>query len=94
MPLDHNHQLSLLRDILQDHLTDCNGSSAECAQLERLASSLGANVRIHDDIRSAMLSINDYSHTGISHDQLDEHIKSHAPHIEGWLDTLNSHHHD
>jgi hypothetical protein len=92
MPLDHNHQLSLLRDILQDHLADCNGSSAECAQLERLAAALSANSLIHEELRQTIVSINHYSHTGASHQQLDAHIKDHMPHIESWLNTITAHH--
>lgn len=52
MPLDYTHQLTLLRDILQDHHTDCNGTPQECAQLERLANHLMQHGSVNSDVKT------------------------------------------
>ena len=40
MPLSHEHQISLIKDILNNQQTDCCGSVAEYEQVERLVKSL------------------------------------------------------
>jgi hypothetical protein len=92
MPLNHHDQLHIIRDLLQDHLTDCAGSPSECAQIERLAAHLLENEEVHEEVRHILSNINEYSHTGSSHENLNEHISSHLPHLESWIDTIQTHH--
>jgi hypothetical protein len=92
MPLTHNDQLHIIRDLLQDHYTDCAGSPSECAQIERLAAHLIENGEIHEDVRNILANINEYSHTGSSHQHLEEHISNHLPHLESWINTIQTHH--
>ncbi|MCK6258101.1 YtzH-like family protein [Fictibacillus sp. KIGAM418] len=88
MPLDYTHQLTLLRDILQDHHTDCKGTPQECAQLERLATRLMQHGSLNNEIKDVLGLINTYSHDGSTHENLEEHITNHKPHIENWLNTI------
>ena len=46
MPLQYQDQVSLLKDILTNHQTDCCGSVSEYEQLERLIKSLLVNSNI------------------------------------------------
>ncbi|EIT85506.1 hypothetical protein A374_09723 [Fictibacillus macauensis ZFHKF-1] len=89
MPLDYTHQMTILRDILQDHHTDCNGTASECAQLERLAAQLIAQESISSDVKDALSYITTYSHDGSTHQNLSQHITDHKEHIENWLQTID-----
>ena len=40
MPINQQHQLEVLKDILVNHQSDCCGTVSECEQLERLIQSL------------------------------------------------------
>jgi hypothetical protein len=92
MPLNHNDQLHIMRDLLQDHYKDCTGSPSECAQIERLAVHLLQNSEIHEEVRNILTGINEYSHTGFSHQHLDGHIQNHLPSLESWINTIENHH--
>ncbi|MGC4376049.1 YtzH-like family protein [Fictibacillus sp. Mic-4] len=92
MPLDYQHQLNLLRDLLQDHQTDCNGTAAECAQLQRLARQLMNHSDVHEKIKETLQSVHDYSYVGATHQKLDDHIYQHQTHLKNWVDTIDSHH--
>ena len=52
MPLSHEHQMSLLKDILTNHQTDCCGSVSECEQVERLVKSLMINMDIDSNVKT------------------------------------------
>jgi hypothetical protein len=92
MPLNYNDQLHIMRDLLQDHYTDCAGSPSECAQIERLAARLLENGDVHEEVRNILSGINEYSHMGYSHVHLEDHIQNHLPHLESWINTIQSHH--
>lgn len=38
MPLNAEHQMNILKDILSNHQSDCCGTVAECEQVERFNS--------------------------------------------------------
>ena len=57
MPLSHHDQMTLLKDILNNHQVDCCGSVAECEQLERLVKSLMVNPNIHENIKPILQEV-------------------------------------
>lgn len=61
MPLSHEHQMSLLKDILTNHQSDCCGSVSECEQVERLVKSLMVNMDIDSNVKTILTEIYDYS---------------------------------
>jgi hypothetical protein len=89
MPLNHEHQLNLLKDILNNHQTDCCGSVSECEQLERLITSLKVNGNIDQNIIPILEEIHQYSHQGIQSTNLDNHINSYQGQLSQWVDNIN-----
>ena len=55
MPLSHEHQISLIKDILNNHQTDCCGSVAEYEQVERLVKSLYSQYEYNDEVKNTLL---------------------------------------
>lgn len=89
LPLDYNHQVSILKDILSNHQMDCCGTVAECEQLERLIKSLMTNSNIHSDLKNVLSSIYTYSQSGKNSNNLESHINSHQQQLTQWIDDIN-----
>lgn len=90
MPLSHHDQITLLKDILSNHHTDCCGSVAECEQLERLVKSLLVNPSINNNIRPILEQVYSYSQNGINTQNLDDHILSNQSNLSQWVQDMNS----
>lgn len=90
MPLDHHHQVSLLKDILAEHQADCCGTIAECEQLERLVKSLMVNTNIDQNLKSVLQNIYSYSHTGINAPVVNDHIYSQKDNLSQWLSEIDT----
>lgn len=90
MPLSHHDQITLLKDILSNHQTDCRGSVAECEQLERLVKSLLVNPSINNNIRPILEQVYSYSQNGINTQNLDDHILSNQSNLSQWVQDMNS----
>jgi hypothetical protein len=90
MPLGHQDQMNLLKDILQNHSDDCCGSVAECEQLERLVKSLMVNTNIGDGIKPILEEVYTYSQTGINSSNLDHHITSQQQNLSQWVQNMNT----
>lgn len=90
MPLSHEHQISLLKDILTNQQTDCCGSVAEYEQVERLIKSLMVNMNINEDIKTVLTEIYDYSQTGISSNNLEAHITTNQNNLSQWVNDIDA----
>ena len=90
MPLSHHDQMTLLKDILSNHQTDCCGSVAECEQIERLVKSLLVNPSINDNIRPILEQVYFYSQDGMNTQYLENHILSHQNNLSQWVQDMNS----
>ncbi|GHH97336.1 YtzH-like family protein [Neobacillus kokaensis] len=88
MPLSHHDQVTLLKDILNNHQTDCCGSTAECEQLERLAKSLMVNAQVHQNVKSILQDVYYYSQTGSQTADLDQHILSNQENLSQWVNDI------
>lgn len=82
MPLNQQHQVEILKDILSNHLTDCCGSVSELEQLERLVKQLMTESNINNDV---LAQIYNYSQNGINSSNLDLHIESHQGQLTQWV---------
>ncbi|MDE5052349.1 YtzH-like family protein [Niallia taxi] len=89
MPLTHEHQLGLLKDILSNHQEDCCGSVSECEQLERLVTSLKVNGNIDQNILPILEEISQYSLRGIHTSNLNDHIEPSQEQLSQWVDGIN-----
>ncbi|MBU8770034.1 YtzH-like family protein [Cytobacillus oceanisediminis] len=89
MPLGHQDQLNLLKDILSNHQTDCCGSISECEQLERLVKSLMINGNINQNVKTVLEEIYEYSQHGINSSKLDTHIESHQNELSQWVQDID-----
>lgn len=89
MPLDYNHQVSILMDILSNHQTDCCGTVSECEQLERIIKSLLVNPSIDQNVKDILSSIYSYSQTGKYVNNLGNHIHDHQEQLSIWIDNIN-----
>lgn len=90
MPLNHGHQVELLKDILLEHQSDCCGTVAECEQLERVIKSLIANANVDQNIKNILEPIYTYSQTGKNTPQLSDHIESHKSELAQWINDIDS----
>lgn len=89
MPINHEDQIHLLKDILNNHQTDCCGSISECEQLERLIKSLMINTSIDQNIKAVLEEIYNYSQRGINSSDLDQHIESHQQQLSQWVSNID-----
>lgn len=89
LPLDHNHQVSILKDILSNHQMDCCGTVAECEQLERLIKSLMTNSNIDSSFKNVLPNIYTYSQSGKNSTNLESHINDHQQQLTQWIDNIN-----
>lgn len=90
MPLEHQHQVALLKDILTEHQSDCCGTVAECEQLERVIKSLMVNTDIHQDLKSVLQNIYSYSQDGKNSPELNSYITSQQNVLTQWIDDIDS----
>ncbi|RIW35739.1 hypothetical protein D3H55_07355 [Bacillus salacetis] len=90
MPLGHQDQMNLLKDILTNHYDDCCGSVAECEQLERLVKSLMVNSQIGDGVKPILQEIYNYSQNGINSPNLDHHINSQKENLSQWVQDMDT----
>ena len=89
MPLSQQHQVTILKDILMNHQSDCCGSVSECEQVERLVKSLLANGQVSEQIIPILNDIYTYSQNGINTDNLDNHINTHQDQLSSWVDSID-----
>lgn len=89
MPLTEHDQVNLLKDILNNHQTDCCGSVSECEQLERLIKSLMVNTNIDQNVKAVLQEIYEYSQNGINSTNLDTHIESNQQQLSNWVDHID-----
>jgi len=90
MPLSHHDQVTLLKDILSNHQTDCCGSVAECEQLERLVKSLMVNTQVDQNVKSVLQEVYDYSQQGAQTSNLNQHILSNQENLSQWVTDIGS----
>jgi len=88
MPLGHSDQVTLLKDILTNHQTDCCGSVAECEQLERLVKSLMVNTQVDQNVKNILQEVYQYSQHGAQTADLDQHILSNQENLSQWVSDI------
>ncbi|MGM7682174.1 YtzH-like family protein [Cytobacillus sp. Hm23] len=88
MPLDQNHQINLLKDILENHLSDCCGTVSECEQVERLVKSLMNNSNSQLELNNTFENIYNYSQSGKNSQNLENHISTHREELSQWVDDI------
>ncbi|AEV20480.1 YtzH-like family protein [Geobacillus sp. G4] len=89
MPLNYNHQLTVLRDILSEHQLDCCGTVSECEQIERLAKSLLANDEVDGQVKQILPHIYAYGQGGKYSTDLNAHISAHQGQLADWVNGLS-----
>ncbi|MDQ0231233.1 YtzH-like family protein [Metabacillus malikii] len=90
MPIQYQDQVSLLKDILSDHQSECCGTVAECEQLERVLKSLMANSQTEAQAKNVFENIYYYSQSGKNSASLDEHIESHQDQLSQWIQDIDN----
>ncbi|PLS14891.1 hypothetical protein CVD28_25565 [Bacillus sp. M6-12] len=90
MPLSQENQVELLKDILNNHQTDCCGSVAECEQVERLVKSLMVNSSVKQNVKAVLQEIYSYSQNGINSSDLNQYITSHQGRLSQWVDDIDN----
>lgn len=89
MPINEQHQLTILQDILKNHQLDCCGTVSECQQLERLIQSLLGKDNIDQQIKNTLLDVYTYSQNGQYTKNMDQHINQHKEELSMWIDSIN-----
>ena len=90
MPLSHQDQLMLLKDILSEHESECCGTVAEYEQLERLIQSLIANDAVNEQLKQSLESIYSYSQQGKYSRDSTKHINAYQQQLSQWILDLNT----
>lgn len=86
MPLNQQHQVEILKDILTNHQEDCCGSVSELQQLQRLVKSLMADSSMNNEV---LEQIYHYSQNGINSSNLDNHIETHQEKLSQWVSDMD-----
>ncbi|ETI70444.1 YtzH-like family protein [Neobacillus vireti] len=89
MPLSHDDQVTLLKDILNNHQADCCGSVAECEQIERLVKSLMVNTQVDENVKNILQEVYQYSQHGAQTADLDQHISSNQDNLSQWVNNID-----
>ncbi|MEN1937617.1 YtzH-like family protein [Paenibacillus sp. 102] len=90
MPINQQHQLEILKDILVNHQSDCCGTVSECEQLERLIQSLLANDSVNSDVKAMLNDVYYYSQSGKYSPDLDNHISSNQEQLTQWISGMDN----
>lgn len=90
MPLNEQHQLSILQDILTNHQVDCCGTVSECQQIQRLIKSLLVNQQVDEQIKNTLLDVYQYSQHGQNTKNMDVHITQHKDNLSTWIDEIGN----
>jgi hypothetical protein len=89
MPLSHQDQVTLLKDILSNHQTDCCGSVSECEQLERIVKSLMVNTQMDQNVKNILQEVYEYGQHGAQTADLDQHILSNQENLSQWVNNID-----
>jgi hypothetical protein len=89
MPLNHEHQMTILKDILTNHQSDCCGTVSECEQLERIIQSLMVNDQLDASVKSMLNDVYYYSQSGKYSADLDQHISNHQQQLSQWVSDFD-----
>ena len=90
MPLGYNDQMSVLKDILSNHQSDCCGTVSECEQIQRLIKSMLGNEITNEQVKSTLYNIYDYSQSAKNTQHLDQHIQTNQQNLSQWVSELDS----
>jgi hypothetical protein len=90
MPINQQHQLEILKDILINHQSDCCGTVSECEQLERLIQSLLANDTINSDVKAMLNDVYYFSQSGKYSPDLDNHISNNQEQLTQWISGMDN----
>ncbi|PFY90337.1 YtzH-like family protein [Bacillus pseudomycoides] len=90
MPINQQHQLEILKDILVNHQNDCCGTVSECEQLERLIQSLLANDSVNSDVKTMLNDVYYYSQSGKYSPDLDNHISNNQEQLTQWISGMDN----
>ncbi|MBO1581276.1 MULTISPECIES: YtzH-like family protein [Bacillus] len=90
MPINQQHQLEVLKDILVNHQSDCCGTVSECEQLERLIQSLLANDSVNSDVKAMLNDVYYYSQSGKYSPDLDNHISNNQEQLTQWISGMDN----
>ena len=90
MPIQYHDQVSLLKDILSEHQSECCGTVAESEQLERVIKSLMANSSTGQNAKGVLEDIYFYSQSGKNSASLDQHIESHQDQLSQWIQDIDT----
>ncbi|MGM8213393.1 YtzH-like family protein [Virgibacillus sp. W0430] len=90
MNLTVNNQLTLLYDILDEHIAENDGNITEYQQIKRLVQSMMARNAIsdHDTLFQHLPEIYNYGFQGEVVQCLTEHIETNKTNIENWLEAI------
>lgn len=90
LPIQYSDQVSLLKDILSEHQSECCGTVAECEQLERVIKSLMVNSNTDGQVKDVLEKVYFYSQSGRNSASLDQHIESHQSQLSQWIQDIDS----
>ncbi|TYR82093.1 hypothetical protein FZC66_00395 [Priestia megaterium] len=90
MPLNSQHQMDMLKDILSNHQSDCCGTVAECEQVERLAQAMLEKGTASDQVHHTLQNVYEYTQTAKNAVHLNKHIETNQQNLSQWIQELST----
>ena len=89
MPINQQHQLEVLKDILVNHQSDCRDSFRMRA-IRAPHSIVTANDNISSDAKTMLNDVYSYSQSGKSSSNLDNHISNNQEQLTQWIAGMDN----
>ncbi|TXL60569.1 hypothetical protein FHP05_14200 [Cerasibacillus terrae] len=90
MQINTNHQLELLHDILDEHLSEADCNITEYSQIKRLVQSMISKNKVtNENLLQQLPEMYHYGWQGERVQNTEEHTITNQQNIEVWLETIN-----
>ncbi len=86
MAIDYEHQIELLKDILQNQISEHDGSHEEFHQLQSLVQSLVQNRETPAALKDTLLAIEQYAY---QHDKEGQHAHIYTGEVAQWIQQVD-----
>lgn len=88
MPIDQNHQLAILTDILRTQHLDCYATGSEYEQIARLANHLLQHNHVPAGMRDTLKLIHHYGVLGTQNNVSELYVHQNQGQLNEWVETL------
>jgi hypothetical protein len=88
MPIDQNHQIAILTDILKTQQLDCCATTSEYEQIARLTGHLLEHNQVPAGMRETLELVRHYGVLGKTNDVSGLYVHQNQNQLNDWVETL------